>query len=71
MFILTNDSIINHFGKNPKKGGRPPKDSKDKNKINLITVLLLNKVNIWLIWNNLKLLNKKTIQNDKKEYNKK
>jgi hypothetical protein len=45
-FILTNDSIINHFGKNPKKGGNPPKDNKDKNKINLITTLLLNKTNI-------------------------
>jgi hypothetical protein len=43
---LTNDSIINHFGKNPKKGGNPPKDNKDKNKINLITTLLLNKTNI-------------------------
>lgn len=67
-FIFTKDSIINHFGRNPKNGGRPPKDNKERNKLNLITGLLLNKVNIWLIWNNLKLLNKNTIVKDKKQY---
>jgi len=71
MLLFVNDSIINHFGKNPKKGGSPPKDNIDKNKINFTTVLLLNKVNIWLIWNNLKLLKRNTIVKDKKEYNKK
>lgn len=69
--MLTKDSIINHLGKNPKKGGSPPKESRDKNKINLITELLLNKTNICLMWNNLKLLNKNTIQKDKKEQRKK
>lgn len=58
MLIFTKDSIINHLGKNPKKGGSPPKDSNVKKSINLINELLLNKENIWLIWNNLKLLNK-------------
>jgi hypothetical protein len=27
----TNNSIINHLGKNPKKGGNPPRDKRDKN----------------------------------------
>jgi hypothetical protein len=27
-FFLINISIIIHFGKNPKKGGKPPKDNK-------------------------------------------
>ena len=45
-FKETKDSIINHLGRNPKKGGRPPKDKKDKNNENLIKELLLNKINI-------------------------
>lgn len=28
MFKFINRSIIIHFGKNPKNGGRPPKESK-------------------------------------------
>lgn len=48
--MFTKDSIINHLGKNPKNGGNPPKDKRERNKINLITVLLLNNTNIWLIW---------------------
>lgn len=69
--MFTRDSIIIHLGKNPKNGGKPPKDNSDKNRINLITVLLLNNINIWLIWNNLKLLNRKIIVNERKEYSKK
>jgi hypothetical protein len=66
MFIPINDSIINHFGKNPINGGSPPKDSKDKNIKNFTIELLLNNPNIWLILNNLKLLNIKIIAIDKK-----
>jgi hypothetical protein len=65
--MLTKDSIISHLGKNPKKGGNPPRDKSERNKINLITVLLLNITNICLIWYNLKLLNKNTIVKDKNE----
>lgn len=33
-FELTKDWITNHFGRNPKNGGRPPNDKKDVNKQN-------------------------------------
>jgi len=32
IFININDWIIIHFGINPKKGGKPPKDNIDINK---------------------------------------
>lgn len=66
IFILINDSIINHLGRNPIKGGRPPKDNKDKNIKNFTIEFLLNNPNIWLILNNLKLLNIKIIAIERK-----
>lgn len=44
--MFTKDSIISHLGKKPKNGGNPPKDNRERNKINLITALLLNITNI-------------------------
>lgn len=67
MFKLIRDSIINHLGKNPIKGGRPPKDNSVKNIRNFRIEFLLNNPNIWLILNNLKLLNKKTIEKERKQ----
>lgn len=58
--------IVNHLGINPKKGGRPPRDNKFKNKENFKVLLKKNKENNWLIWNNLNILNKKIRLNDKK-----
>jgi hypothetical protein len=43
---LIKDSIINHLGKNPIKGGSPPKDRRDKNIKNFTIEFLLNKPNI-------------------------
>ena len=51
IFILIKDSIINHLGKNPIKGGNPPNESKDKNIKNFTIEFLLNNPNIWLILN--------------------
>jgi hypothetical protein len=33
--------ITIHFGRNPRNGGRPPKDNKDVNIINFISVVSL------------------------------
>ena len=41
--------IIIHFGRNPRNGGRPPKDSSDVNIINLIIVMSLFVIMVWLI----------------------
>jgi len=38
-----------HFGRNPRKGGSPPKDSNDVNIMNLIIVISLFVIMIWLI----------------------
>lgn len=40
-------SITIHLGKNPKKGGRPPKDRKGKNIIVLIKFLKFKEEKIW------------------------
>jgi hypothetical protein len=34
VFVLINDWITNHLGKNPTKGGSPPKDKKGINRKN-------------------------------------
>lgn len=39
-FILVNDSRTNHLGKNPKKGGKPPKDKKFIKNKNFIVLLI-------------------------------
>lgn len=59
-------SKVIHLGKNPIKGGNPPKDNKGI-LINIFCILVLNfKLNIWLILNNLKLLNIKIIEKERK-----
>lgn len=71
ILFLINNSMIIHLGKNPKNGGKPPKDN---NKINIeafINLFKLNILNVWLILNSLKLLNKKIIDNVKNVYIKK
>lgn len=65
--VSTKFWITSHLGKNPKNGGNPPKDNKFRNKKNLITGFIIEKLKIWLKWNNLKLLNIKIIDIDKIE----
>jgi len=59
--------MINHLGKNPRNGGSPPKDSKDKKIKIFIKKLELNILKVWVIFNNLKLLKIKTIVKLKKQ----
>lgn len=66
-FIDTRDSIISHFGINPKNGGRPPKERNEIKSENLIKELLLNITNIWLMWNKLNLLKSITIVAERKQ----
>lgn len=52
--LFTIDWIMNHLGKNPRKGGKPPNESKDVNSKNFIVGLSLLNKNVWLIneiWN--------------------
>lgn len=39
LLIVIIASIISHLGKNPKKGGNPPKDKRFKNSLNFIKSL--------------------------------
>ena len=41
--------ITIHFGRKPRKGGSPPKDSNDVNIMNLIIVISLFVIMVWLI----------------------
>lgn len=46
---LTDIWMTNHFGKNPRNGGNPPKDRRLISTINF--VIVDNRLNeIWLIW---------------------
>lgn len=65
-FIEINISIIIHLGKNPTKGGRPPKDNKGIKIIIFNIWLLENNLKIWFKLKSLKLLNIKIIETDKK-----
>lgn len=38
-----------HFGRNPRNGGNPPKDSSDVNIINFIRVISLFVIMVWLM----------------------
>ena len=38
-----------HFGKNPRNGGSPPKDNKDVNIMNFISLVSLFVIIVWLI----------------------
>lgn len=54
IWLLDKDWITNHLGKNPKKGGRPPKDRRDtiKNTFSIKKSEINEKD--WLIWKSLK-----------------
>lgn len=67
MFRFINRSIINHFGKNPKNGGRPPKESKGIKITVFIKNLKLNDEKIWFKLKILSLLKRKIITIDKKQ----
>ena len=41
--------ITIHFGRNPRKGGRPPKDSSDVYIMNLTVVVSLFVIMVWLM----------------------
>lgn len=41
--------IIIHFGRNPRKGGSPPRESNEVNIINLVIVMSLFVIMVWLI----------------------
>ena len=41
--------IIIHFGRNPRNGGTPPKDNRDVNIMNSISVVWLFVIVIWLM----------------------
>lgn len=58
MLFLIINSIIIHLGKNPKNGGKPPKDNKSKNNEIFVNLLLCKILKVWLILKSLKLLNK-------------
>ncbi len=59
--------IVSHFGRNPKKGGNPPKDKIGILKIMLFFFLLSVKLNIWFKLKSLKLEKNKIIVEDKKK----
>lgn len=41
--------IINHFGRNPRNGGSPPKESSDVNIMNFINLVSLFVIMVWLM----------------------
>jgi hypothetical protein len=41
--------ITIHFGRNPRNGGSPPKDSSDVNIMNFISVISLFVIIVWLM----------------------
>jgi hypothetical protein len=41
--------ITIHFGRNPRNGGRPPKDSNDVNIMNFISAVSLFVIMVWLM----------------------
>lgn len=67
-FIIVNSWIINHLGIKPIKGGSPPNDRIFMNNKNFRVFELKNLVKIWLMWNNLGVLNINTTLIDNSEY---
>jgi hypothetical protein len=41
--------MINHFGKNPRNGGSPPRESSDVNIMNFINLASLFVIMVWLM----------------------
>ena len=50
LFVIISWIII-HSGRNPRKGGSPPKDSNDVNIMNLVNVVSLFVIMVWLMKN--------------------
>lgn len=67
IFKFINKSIINHLGKNPKKGGNPPRDNKGMKITVFIKNLKLNEEKIWFKLKIFRLLNKKIIEIERKQ----
>jgi len=67
ILVFINKSIINHFGKNPKNGGNPPKESRGIKIMVFIKNLKLNNEKIWFKLKIFILLNKKITLIDKKQ----
>lgn len=67
MFRFINKSIISHFGKKPKNGGRPPKDKRGIKIIVFIKNLKLKEEKIWFRLKIFNLLKRKIIAIDKKQ----
>lgn len=66
-FKFINISITIHFGKNPKNGGRPPKDKRGIKIAVFIKNLKLNEAKIWFRLKIFKLLNKKITVIERKQ----
>lgn len=60
-------SIINHLGKNPKNGGKPPNERRGIKITVFIKNLKLKEEKIWFKLKIFKLLNRKIIEIDKKQ----
>lgn len=60
-------SIISHLGKNPKNGGRPPKDKRGIKIIVFIKNLKLKEEKIWFKLKIFKLLKRKIIEIERKQ----
>lgn len=61
------NSITIHLGKNPRKGGNPPKDRRGSPINNFMNLFFKEKENIWFKLKSLKFLKIKIIENDKNE----
>ena len=62
--LIKRFSITNHFGKNPRKGGKPPNERRGRKIIILLIFLKLKLVNIWFIQKIENLLKKKIKENE-------
>ena len=66
-WLITRFWITNHLGRNPKKGGNPPRDNKFKNRKNFIFFEIKYIENNWFKWEILNILKKNKILNLNKE----
>lgn len=60
-------SIVIHLGINPKKGGRPPKESNGTLNNNFLILFFIEKENIWFKFQILKFINIIMMFKDNKE----
>lgn len=65
--LFTSKSITSHFGKKPKKGGRPPNDNRGIKIIVFIKNLKLKEAKIWFKLKIFILLNKKITTIERKQ----